>query len=402
MKIFINWILLVIIQTLGLALKSFLYLREKLVIIRKKIIFGKFKEYNLKRLSEIPNHVLLHHSGTSFQDFDLPAIKNLTIGGYISRLDPGDFLYQFEGVTCTGGSDFLRFKDGSVANQKLFRKEYEILRPSDSDLLSINGNKVKLSVEKNLRISEVAFSVLGPYSIQWAHFMGQYIQKLDFLENLYVSKTIDLLVDDGADSNIIDLIKYYIIKNKKKHINIITVNKQNSIYCKKLYYVYLSSFVGDEGEYFSPLSIYISIATINTWKKVADNLRKYSVNLQAKKLFIERSGVRNLINYDEIKAIYLSQGYEAIKPHELKLNKKVELFGAATDVVGPGSSGFINIIFCKPGTKVKIFVNSGRYLDSYLAKYAKINGIDLIYVSGIDIDSKNLNSNYYIKEDLID
>lgn len=398
MKIFIIWILLIIIRSFGLALRLLACSRECLISIRRKIILGKFKEYNLKKMSDISNHKLLYQSEVAFQDFDLPAIEDLTPGGYISRVDPGDFLYQFEGVTCTGGSDFLRFKDGSVANQKLFRKEYEILRPSDSDIFSINGYKVSLTEEKNLRISEVAFSMLGPYSIQWAHFMGQYLQKLDFLEFLDSSESIDLLVDEGADPHIIELIEYYIEQNKSIRIKILIVKKLNSVYCKKLYYAYLSSFVGDEGEYFSPLSIYMSMATMNTWKKIANDFTAPSQNKKFKKIFIERSGVRNLINYEAIKAAYLSNGYLSVKPHELNLKEKIELFQSATNVVGPGSTGFINIIFCNPGTKVKMFVNSGRYLDSYLAKYAKINEIDLIYLSGIDENFRDPNSNYFIKE----
>ena len=400
MKIFIIWIFLRLIRSFGLALRIFEYLRKRLISIRKKIILGKFKEYNLKKMSDITNHKLLYQSEITLQDFDLPAIEGLTQGGYIARIDPGDFLYQFEEVTCTGGPDFLRFKDGSVANQKLFRKEYEILRPSDADLLLINGYKVRLSEEKNIRISDAAFSLLGPYSIHWAHFMGQYLQKLDFLKFLDSYESIDLLVDKGADPHIIELIEFYIEKNKSIRIKILFVDKLNSVYCKKMYYCYLSSFVGDEGEYFSPLSIYISMATMNTWKKIAVNFIKPSSHKQSKKIFIERSGVRNIINYEAIKAAYLSKGYEAVKPHELKLNEKIKLFQSATNIVGPGSTGFINIIFCNPGTKVKMFVNSGRYLDSYLAKFAKINEIDLIYISGIDENLKNPNSNYFINDQL--
>jgi len=103
------------------------------------------------------------------------------------------------------------------------------------------------------------------------------------------------------------------------------------------------------------------------------------------KLYITRHAQwRNMTNNDEVETYFVSQGFKVIEAHKLDYDAKIRLFQRATEIVGPYSSGFANLVFCRPGTKVLIFSNIQRTLENFLAFYVQNFQLDAMYITEKD------------------
>jgi capsular polysaccharide biosynthesis protein len=111
--------------------------------------------------------------------------------------------------------------------------------------------------------------------------------------------------------------------------------------------------------------------------------------------------VRNIQNYREVFSYFESLGFEEVVPHKLSIEQKIKVFGEAKIIVGPFSSGFTNIVFCKPGVQIFAFTNYARCYDSYVSTLSKVWDAELTLITGTDVDA-GANSNYTINISDID
>ena len=108
------------------------------------------------------------------------------------------------------------------------------------------------------------------------------------------------------------------------------------------------------------------------------------------KVYIDRSNTisnhspqRLISNEDEIKKYLLKNDFIFVKLHEISFREQVNLFNNAECIVGLHGAGFVNVVFCKPGTKI-IELRSLNTGDT-VKNLSKKN--DLNY-SSIDVEAK--------------
>jgi capsular polysaccharide biosynthesis protein len=296
-------------------------------------------------------------------------------------------------VSVVPNSDFIRGLNGFVSNEKLYRKEYNIFIPRDNDLLEIKGQNIRLFNRKHKVYSNIAFSLLGTISYHWAHFLVQYYPKLMFLEHLPENEVIDIIILKNTDPHI----KFLIDREIKlfKNLKILEVDEEAEIICNKLYHVSLGTFLADDGYISTPFACIISNSTLKFWKdKALEIVPKESI--QFRKIYLSRSSVRTLKNSNEIEDFFVDKGFEVVFPHLISFEEKVKIFNEAKYIVGPASSAFTNVIYSKPSTKILVFINAFRNLDTYLPAFSNYIGQDLWFMTGKDDDTKAANSNYEI------
>jgi capsular polysaccharide biosynthesis protein len=63
----------------------------------------------------------------------------------------------------------------------------------------------------------------------------------------------------------------------------------------------------------------------------------------------------------ELEDFFAQNGYEIVNPGSYSFEEQIDMFSSASHVAGITGAGFINTIFCKPGTKVIIINTSNRY-----------------------------------------
>lgn len=98
-------------------------------------------------------------------------------------------------------------------------------------------------------------------------------------------------------------------------------------------------------------------------------------DLAFKKIFILRNNVklRKVINQDEIAELFKTQGFAAIDLAALSIAEQIALFKHAEIIAGVHGSGFANVLFCKPGTKIiDIFQNRSESCFFYLCQLCNL------------------------------
>ena len=142
-------------------------------------------------------------------------------------------------------------------------------------------------------------------------------------------------------------------------------------------YVSIDTWLSDDGPVKTMFHIQISDHTTNFILKQAKLLTEHILftnncsNHNNTKLFIGRTGKRNIDNYTQVLDYFKSLGFVEIFPHLLTIEKKIELFSSAEFITGPASSGFANIIFCRKKPQVLVLINISRHDDMLLTKFAK-------------------------------
>ncbi len=111
-----------------------------------------------------------------------------------------------------------------------------------------------------------------------------------------------------------------------------------------------------------------------------------SRNPAVEKLFVSRADLvesgRQLVNRQELEAIFAAEGFEIIRPAQLPFVEQIRLFARAAIVVGECGSGLHNTVFCRSGTRVGVIQSSVNYnmLQGQIAMWA---GHDLYYLIGM-------------------
>jgi capsular polysaccharide biosynthesis protein len=64
------------------------------------------------------------------------------------------------------------------------------------------------------------------------------------------------------------------------------------------------------------------------------------------------SGVRNLLNGENLLKIAVEEGFDGINPYELSFTQQVNLIYHAKQIILTGGASMANLMFAKPGTNI--------------------------------------------------
>ena len=171
-------------------------------------------------------------------------------------------------------------------------------------------------------------------------------------------------------------------------MRITEVAKDVEVCCSALYFVSNDTFIADTSSVLSPLSVLVADSSARYLHEFGQNsVQKIKLNKKLTRIFIGRSGRRNLINYKECLDFFNKLGFVEVFPHRLSYREKLELFANAEYIVGPGSSGFSNVIYCRKLKGLIKFYNVSRHTDMYLTKLANSMSVPLYLVLGKEVIS---------------
>lgn len=327
----------------------------------------------------------------------LQNIYGISSQGYY-KVFPNDIkMIAFDNATISEGSDFIRLKHNKIYNPYFNFTVNKYFITTSPDYLKSKGKKYFL---KNVNTSKKYKRVFNLVSSNksWSHFLALVLPKIQLLGKFSDDKSITVITNEIRDQQILELIKIEL--SEYKNIELVILKNGESVDCETLFHIDLDSYIAIHGFLSSPHSIFISKFTREYWLKLKTKLVAKNNN-QDLKLFIGRKGKRNVSNYKLVRDFFMNKGFVEIFPEEYTLQEKVNLFNSASHIVGPGSSGFTNIIFCQEKTKVVWFLNFARTCDTYLTNYCNENNIDLTTLVGDDEIPEDLNSNYYLNIELI-
>lgn len=352
------------------------------------------KSYDIFSDATLVDYKLKVIEPASYEQVQFPRIFNFSDGGRYGILFDEVSLYHFENAVQHPYSDFIRV-GGQVFWDKLSKPQFRMIIPQDKDMIVSTRSRSLLSVSGDQTHVDCGFSLLGVHANSWGHFIGNFLPKLNALEFIEEPR-IDILIPEDVDDHIRQMVEF--ICSTKPGVTIRNVKPNNLVFCAKLYYCTSPSFIADHSEFLHPSFVgireYAKRVIFNYANKIVRDLNKS----QSKKLFISRNTGRNINNYEEIEEFFTSCGFEVVHPHLLSFEEKFSLFAQASHVAGPGSSGFLNLIFCQRGTKALVFSNYSRTLDLYpdLFMDHRFFGIEFFVHLGVDKYSGIPHSDYYV------
>jgi hypothetical protein len=387
-------------------------------LIFKRIFFAKklvklylFIKTNLFRLIYIPfaqkRTIIFHNNfgdlihivkASSVERTYVTKIYNFTPNGSIDYFYPEISVRKYTNTKIFGDSDFIILNEGAIWT-KYFMYQWAKLIPLDQSLLKVKNGILYFKNRKIKYVLDHCISLCGVHCDVWAHFLLQYLPKIYEVKNILskIDQCITIILPVYKDEHVRYIVYDYL--SKIDNIKIIEIDKDDAIFCKNFYFLDNSSFLADNGTYSNPSDVIIPLITMEKLRinLVEKYISQFGFNQKKpfRKIFIGRKGNRSMLNNDEIEVYFKKENYEIIYPHLLSFEQKVKIFYESSIIVGPGSSGFLNLIFCQPHTKLLLFTNYQRISDNGLSSLATYFKLNLLTVIGKDNDN-SIHSSYSI------
>lgn len=317
---------------------------------------------------------------------------------------PAINLSSFENAIVEGKTDYV-IVDHKIYWPKFFNYNFSKNITRDYGFFGYKDDVIVIRTPKVSRTFNLAFSLLGVHAHVWSHSLSEYFTKLIEIKKILSLEKEELVVlcPNYTDLQLKQIIYDYL--SKFDRVKIVSVSDGECVKVKKLYYMQRpASFTDHE--------TYVAIGDNLQPKIVADIIKKELVipmtkgmedSSYPKKLYLPRRGTyRSLTNNTEVEDYFKSQGYFFLEPHKVSLEEKIKYFYNAEKIAGSYSSAFSNLIFSKPDTKALLFSNYQRIFESWLSMHYQHFGIDMMFVTGIDLKKENsAHSSFYIPLDKI-
>lgn len=366
---------------------NFLYKYEDKIVIRSLIYFLKIDLKNMK--SDIKSKYLykiINYNESEKYIKEKLTTKNILITpeviGFVkkSHIEFKEVvlnIYNFENAIITYKSDIIRFTNECYWYKFHKHFMYKTI-PLDNDLITLKNNNLILRNTKKLIVEDKVISLVGAVDNSWSHFIVQYLPKLVILKDYYFDKNITVAISLNIDKNCRELVEFIIPKTWK----IFEIDENILLEAKELIYVDNTSWITDHSNTLILGDIMIYEIALKILKEVITKYKESKslniiVSKKKKYIYLRRvSNVRTLLNYKEVDKLLERYNFEIIYPHLYSLEEKIKIFSEAEIIIGPLSSGFVNIIFCNKDTKVICFLNKNRVWDTYISTIAEYFGMN--------------------------
>ncbi len=336
-----------------------------------------------------------------FEVMRLPVVHGLSKGGSLSLYKKEITLFRFDNAIFHPFSDVIRINDRAYWD-KLSRPQLAKTIFQDKDIvrLDVESNKIFLKSYPVGTKIDVGFGLCGVHVTSWGHFIGNFLPKIVALESIKDESNIKIIVPDTVDDHIRELVTRSL--KLIGDFEVVYVKNNLLVECRKIYYCNAPSFIADHAAYITSADTQITTYSVDAIRKFVDNIVRTIDPGTTRRLYIGRRGIRNLINAKEVEDYFVAKGFTIVFPHLLSFDDKVELFSNASHVCGPGSSGFQNIVFCKPGTKILTFTNYACGQDAYSFAFgARDFELSICILTGVGPKSGSPHDSYTISLDKI-
>lgn len=118
-----------------------------------------------------------------------------------------------------------------------------------------------------------------------------------------------------------------------------------------------------------------------------------------RKLYIarDRARYRRMLNERQIQAALRAQGFDIVRPEDLSFGEQLELYSAASVIVGPTGAGLSNMAFAPPDCQVIVLAGETRDANYFIfGQLGRLLGHQLQYVTGEAKKPWLLHSDYRI------
>ena len=245
-------------------------------------------------------------------------------------------------------------------------------------------------VAKDVIEGEAGILLTGVSTYAFGHWLGDYFPKFKLLNEFPAYRNFPIYVDLEMPATHFEMLE--MLTNGTREI--IPVPRKSCISLGRLvfasHFTHFPALCAPEAEpstRIAPVSTVACRYVSETFLQICGlDSTPRPPGHRGRRLFIGRGpGLRNVTNEDELQAIFVKHGFEVIYPATLSFREQIAIFNEAECVAGPHGSAFVNVLFCKQGTKVINFVQTYASNFSSWAHTVEELGHKHLYVCGIPI-----------------
>ena len=325
-------------------MKKIKYLNRYMQKKVKIIIYAIFKLFygtitTSKHVSKLNDAKILRCEIDGLFKYRIYDLKNVRL--YTNRVH--DMSVIKENVLIEGPSYQLRNlnpqKKGAMDNAKI----------EENDVLKYGTPRIK----KQIRGSVLSLLSGGAANNNYFHWMYDVLPRIALCEKINIFDKIDYFLLPNADLNF-----------QRETLNFLNINTKKFLNSKKYRHIYCDNLTVTDHPFIMKNNADIEIHNIpkwiNKWLRSKFKFLSEKKNAYPKKIYIDRSDVkkdksknaREIINEEEIKVFLEKNNFNFVKLAELSFREQLNIFYNAEQVVGLHGSGFANLTFCEPKTKI--------------------------------------------------
>lgn len=360
------------------------------------------KEYKIIYDPETIFPILYKIKDKTWDRVNIPEVFEIRKSGVVFFRHPAQYILNVSNGTVSLHSDAV-ITDKGVIWDKIQFDVFTRQEPHDLGMITYNKHYIRLIKNKTkINLSSPCLSLLGMCDGAWSHFLIQYMPKLHFAaEAGLLSKKMVVLAPCTMDNHTKNSIDIFLENYPLAELRIAELGEE--YICEVLYHMPMPTLIGGYTEYLNLMDQMLpERARIALNKHMVLPLKEKSKNqcILNKRIYLIRRDYnrRIMINWKEVESYFERLGFLCIEPHKFSLLEKIAIFSNADIVVGPFSSAFSNVLFCKKDVKIMCLSSFPFALgDGFISNLADTVGINkILFVTGEDTEINQIQTNYHI------
>ena len=258
---------------------------------------------------------------------------------------------------------------------------------NNTKIKKIKGNTVFYwkGITQNM---EKAIWMGGNFSWNYYHLLYEFAIKFLQLNTLNIPLDIPVLVDRIC----LEIPQYKelldIVNNKG--YKLIGVDRRCRVKAGELIYISCPNFIppNTKNNDFQSSDVQFNVRAL---LELRDYMLPYSSQKKFhKRIFISRknASARRRFNEDAVIQLFSEFGFEVVFPETLSVADQISLFNQAEWIVGGSGAAFANLLYCRPHSKVIMFLRT-QLPTSTFSTIAHTVNVDLLYITEEDTN-KNI------------
>lgn len=213
--------------------------------------------------------------------------------------------------------------------------------------------------------------------------------------------------------NILDKVDFYLLPNidlkfQIQSLNCLKLSSKKFLNSKKYRHIDCKNLIVTDHPFVinnADLDIHNIPKWIISWLKIKFKEFLTKNKDYPKKIYIDRTDVKNvnsetsreILNEDEVREVLKFNNFSFIQLAKLNFEEQINIFFNAQTIIGLHGSGFANLPFCTPGTKILEFrsINAGKVIQN-IAEKSNLSYEALIYAPK-DLNVQNQQGKILVK-----
>ena len=378
---------------------------------KKKRVEREIKEAVVLKIVETTKKIedaVYSVSPETYESLPIPKIWGINEVSIINKYFPELKMYKFYDAETNIKADWV-IQNNKVIWDKYFMQQFNITIVCDYGVIKTeNGNLLlrKEVFENDVVEADIGYSLGGVQCDHWGHFSLQYLPKLyeipKILEYLK-GKKLTVFVPSYGDKQIERVVYEYL--KQFKQIEIVKVRMRTRIKCKELFYMNKASYIMEHSHYYTRATWNLSTYSAEALKKnFLKDIEKYDEDRRMK-IYLDRPfGMhRRMKNGEQIRKYFEEEGFTVIEDGgRMSLEEKIKLYRNASFLAGPEGTAFMNVIFCRPNTKILKFASYVTAENEFMSGfYDKHWGLETVLVCAYDDNTGEPHEDYTIPLELV-